>query len=280
MDRRLEILESLKKEFMLKKEVSFGAYLAYVTGLDDLPYLSDEEMKRLIDTDIEIFGDRDWEVKPGDCNWGFGDEKYDLVTRKTEQLAYGRYQAGIQGRIFFQSEERLSYYDFLNRFTDEYHCYEGEEEHTKAITVINHNTDFYDEVPYRYVPMYVCARKGDQSTFIDTDSYKIPDAHELFRYVERGYCLYYAPVIDGKQVSLTVDADEWFALVFDAEGCVRATSYYKRAHFGMAVRPGKKEIEFYNRHQAIEIFHEWFAKCKTFIWALGEYCAEEEPGSD
>ena len=39
--------------------------------------------------------------------------------------------------------------------------------------------------------MYVCARKGNDYTFIETNSLKIPDAYELFTFVSSGYCLHY-----------------------------------------------------------------------------------------
>jgi len=275
MDTRLGVLESLRKEFEIDKNVSFGTYLSYVTSSDDLAYMPDEEIKRLVDWDVEIRKDYpDDEIGPGDCNWEFRDAAHYLLTHEKEQTAYERYMAHRRGKTLFQLEERLSYYDFLKRFADEYNCYKGCEDYTKPITVINHNTDFYNIVPYRYIPMYVCARKGDNYTFLDTNSNKIPDAHELFCFIESGQCLYYAPMIDRIQVSLKVEADEWFALVFDAEGNVRAASYYKWAHFGMAVRPDKKEIEFYDRHQAMKMFHELFGRCQTFIEpAKGEYSA-------
>ncbi len=35
MDTRLDVLESLKKQFEINKNVSFGTYLSYVTSVDD-----------------------------------------------------------------------------------------------------------------------------------------------------------------------------------------------------------------------------------------------------
>lgn len=277
MDTRLEILESLRKEFEAEKEVSFGAYVAYVTSIDDLAYMSDGEVKRLIDQDIKVHaGKRYGRIVPGSCNWEFSENQYHQLTRQKEQTAYERYKAKIKGKIFFQLEEVLYYLDFLDRFTDGYNNREYLK-YLSGIMAINHNPDFYDIIPHRYVPMYVCARKGNDYTFIDTNSLKIPDAYELFTFVSDGDCLHYTydREEDMRQMSAHVEADEWFALVFDSEGNVRARSYYKWAHFGMAVRPGKKEVEFYDANQAIEIFHELFGKCKTFIdHTFGEYDGE------
>lgn len=277
MDTRLEILDSLKKEFELEKEVSFGAYIAYVTSIDDLAYMTDEEVRRLIDWDVEVGANKSWhDIKPGRCNIELFDEEYHQVMRQKEQIAYERYKAKVKDRVFFQLEEVLPYSEFLGRF-DNIYCSQEDLDYESDITVINHNSDFYDEIPHRYVPMYVCARKGDDYTFIDTNSNKIPDAYELFTFVSNGHCLHYTydREEDMRQMSAHVEADEWFALIFDTEGGCRATSYYKWAHFGMSVRPGKKEVEFYSANQAIEIFHELFGKCKTFIdHVFGEYNGE------
>lgn len=278
MDKRLEILDSLKKEFELEKEVSFGAYIAYVTSIDDLAYMTDEEVRRLVDEDVGLLADygRPSPIVSGSCNWEFSENQYHQLTRQKEQTAYERYRARVKGKIFFQLEEVLYYHDFLERFTDGFNNHEYLK-YEQGIMAINHNPDFYDIIPYRYVPMYVCARKGNDYTFIDTNSNKIPDAYELFTFVSNGHCLHYTydREEDMRQMSAHVEADEWFALVFDAEEGCRVTSYYKWAHFGMSVRPGKKEVEFYSANQAIEIFHELFGKCKRFInHVFGEYNAE------
>ncbi len=273
MDTRLEILDSLRKEFEAEKEVSFGAYVAYVTSVDDLAYMPDEEVKRLIDWDIKVHaGKRYGRIVPGSCNWEFSENQNYQLTRQKEQTAYERYKAKIKGKIFFQLEEVLYYHDFLERFTDGYNNH-GYLKYEQGVMAINHNSDFYDIIPHRYVPMYVCARKGNDYIFIDTNSNKIPDAYELFTFVSSGECLYCSRKW-GKLPSKRIEADEWFALVFDAEEICRARSYYKWAHFGMAVRPDKKEVEFYDANQAIEIFHELFGKCKTFIDHMGEYDGE------
>lgn len=273
MDTRLEILESLKKEFEAEKEVSFGAYLAYVTSIDDLAYMPDEEVKRLIDWDIKVHAEKRYSrIVPGSCNGEFSKKEYHQLTRQKEQTAYERYKAKIKGKIFFQLEEVLYYLDFLDRFTDGYNNREYLK-YMSGIMAINHNPDFYDITPHRYVPMYVCARKGNDYTFINTNSLKIPDAYELFTFVSDGDCLCCTRAW-AKLPSERIGADEWFALVFDSESNVRARSYYKWAHFGMAVRPDKKEVEFYDANQAIEIFHELFGKCKTFIDHMGEYDVE------
>ena len=172
MDTRLEILDSLKKEFELEKEVSFGAYIAYVTSIDDLAYMTDEEVRRLIDWDVEVGANKSWhDIKPGRCNIELFDEEYHQVTRQKEQIAYERYKAKVKDRVFFQLEEVLPYSEFLGRF-DNIYCSQEDLDYESDITVINHNSDFYDEIPHRYVPMYVCARKGDDYTFIDTNSNK------------------------------------------------------------------------------------------------------------
>lgn len=216
MDTRLEILESLRKEFEAEKEVSFGAYVAYVTSVDDLAYMPDEEVKRLIDWDIKVHaGKRYGRIVPGSCNWEFSESQNYQLTRQKEQTAYERYKAKIKGKIFFQLEEVLPYSEFLGRF-DNIYCRQEDLECRRDITVINHNSDFYDDVPHRYVPMYVCARKGTDYIFIDTNSNKIPDAYELFTFVSSGECLYCSRKW-GKLPSKRIEADEWFALVFDAE---------------------------------------------------------------
>lgn len=274
MDTRLEILELLKKEFELENDVSFGAYVAYVTSIDDLAHISDEELKRLIDWDAGLHAGKCYsKAAPKSCNRALYRYEYRQLTRPKEQIAYERYKAKVEGKIFFQLEEVLYYHDFLERFTDEYNNHEYlKYEH--GVMAINHNSDFYDIIPYRYIPMYVCARKGDDYTFILTNSRKIPDAYELFTFISGGDCLYCTDRTNGKQ-SEQIEADEWFALVFAAEGGCRPIFYYKWAHFGMSVRPDKKEVEFYNANQAIEIFHELFGKCKRFIeHVFGEYNGE------
>ena len=249
-----------------------------MTSIDDLAYMPDEEVKRLVDEDVDLLVDYDRPspIVPGSCNLEFNEDRYHQLTRQKEQTAYERYKAKVKGRIFFQLGEALPYSEFLGRF-DNIYCSQEDLDCESDITVINHNSDFYDIVPYRYVPMYVCARKGNDYTFIDTNSNKIPDAYELFTFVSNGHCLHYTydREEDMRQMSAHVEADEWFALVFDTEGNCRATSYYKWAHFGMSVRPCKKEVEFYSANQAEEIFLELFGKCKRFVnHVFGEYNAE------
>lgn len=273
MDTRLEILELLKKEFEREGDVSFGRYVSYVTSIDDLTYMSDENVKKLLEKDIRVRSGKRWgKLTPDSSNCEFSEDEHHQLTRQKEQIAYERYKAKVKGKLFFQLEEVLPYSEFLGRFNNIY-CRQEDLDCRRDITVINHNSDFYDDVPHRYVPMYVCARKGNDYTFIDTNSNKIPDAYELFTFVSSGECLYCSRKW-GKLPSKRIEADEWFALVFDSEGNVRARSYYKWAHFGMAVRPDKKEVEFYDANQAIEIFHELFGKCKTFIDHMGEYDVE------
>ena len=60
MDTRKEVLESLKKEFELDKDVSFGSYVTYVTSIDDLAYMPDEEVKWLIDENVSLFMGRQY----------------------------------------------------------------------------------------------------------------------------------------------------------------------------------------------------------------------------
>lgn len=275
MDTRKEVLESLKKEFELDKDVSFGSYVTYVTSIDDLAYMPDEEVKWLIDENVSLFMGRQYgKIVPGSCNWELYTDRFHQLTREKEQIAYERYKTIVKDKIFFQLEEMLYFHDFLERFTDGYHNHQYLK-YEQGIMAINHNSNFYDVIPYRYVPMYVCARKGNDYTFIETNSLKIPDAYELFTFVSSGYCLHYCFTNGMRQESVDVEADEWFALVFNTEGNCRATSYYKWVHFGMAVRPDKKEVEFYDANQAIRIFHELFGKCKKFFdHAFGEYDGE------
>ena len=265
MDTRLEVLKSIEKVLELDKDVRLGLYLSYVTSADDLNYITDEEFKRLVDDDIRLpTMHHEVGLNPGDKNIDcFAPKTYSL-TKENERIAYERYKASKD--LYFPPTEKLSWYDFLQRFPDVYNNMCGySEEDFDGWSVINHVTQFYGDLPHRYVPMWVVARKGDKYTCLVTNSYKIPDAFELFEFIRCRHCLHYSRIINQKQESLMLETDEYYALVFDYESSVRSLVYPSKVYFGMAVRPDKKEYEIYEPIQAVEVFHEMFVKCDEII---------------
>lgn len=265
MDTRLEVLKSIEKVLELDKDVRLGLYLSYVASADDLDYITDEEFKRLVDDDLHIPTiHKMFKVKPGDINCDINvPEIYDL-TKENELIAYGRYKDSR--KLYFPITEKLLWYEFLQRFPDVYNnvC-EYSEEDFEGWSVINHVTQFYGDLPHRYVPMWVVTRKGDKYTCLVTNSYKIPDAFELFEFIRCRHCLHYSRIINQKQESFLLEADEYYALVFDYESSVRSLVYPSKVYFGMAVRPDSKEYEIYEPIQAVEVFHEMFVKCDEIM---------------
>lgn len=265
MDKKKEILALLGKSFE-GRDVRFGRYISFITSIDDIDFISDDDILKLLDDALCLRLKSNWnEVTPDSGNCEFDDDVYHHLTRRKEEIAYDRYKSRIQGKTFFQFSELLLYTEFIERFDKVYGSLNFTE-YEQSLIVLNHNHDFYDTIPHRYVAMYVCARLGDSYTFIITHSYKIPDMEELFDFIIRGCCLDYSCYITGiKTQSDRVKADEWFVLVFDSSSNCRATSYCKFVHYGVSVRPASHEIEIYERNQAIEIFHKLFNKCNIFI---------------
>lgn len=264
----MEVLRSLEKAMGLNKCTRLGLLVQYIASLDDLAYISDEELKRLVDHHVRICTRFSLhEIKPGDKNVELYERLRHELTRERELEAYERYKASKgYDKLFFPLQERVPWYEFLCRFSDVYGDLVGlDASFFDGYTVINHVSRFYDHMPQRYVPMYVIAEAGDEYTCLVTNSYKIPDALELFEFITEGSCLHYSCNEDGKERSVMFPAAEWFVLVFDQEGFVRPWTYASRVNFGMAVRPDRHEYEIYEPHQAVEIFHGMFLKCKNII---------------
>ena len=268
MDTRLEVLKSIEKVLEMDEDVRLGLYISYVTSVDDLEYISDEEFKRIVDHDIKVSTMHTmFKIKPNDENVDIYAHELHELTKENEREAYERYRLSAKSRkLHFPITERLSWYEFLCRLPDVYNSMHGlDEPDFDGWSVINHVTSFYVHLPQRYVPMWVVARKGDKYTCMITNSHKIPDAIELFEFITTGWCLHYSKITDQGQRSFKVDADEWFAIVFDKEGLIRPQCYPQLVYFGFAVRPDKKEYEIYEPCEAIEVFHELFGKCSEII---------------
>lgn len=277
-DTRIKALRALEKVMEMDKDMRLGLFISYITSLDDLAYISDAEFERLVNLYANSFNAASgshW-IKPGDCEVEFYEGAVHDITKENEMTGYERYKATDQaGKTYFPLAEKLSWYDFFKRFDfyddfgdrDDWDIWPMKSDF-EDWCVINHVTRFYDMgsyLPYRYVPMYVIVRTGDQYACLITNSAKIPDSLELFEFITDGDCLRYSPGIGKERQSFKVEADEWFAIVFEAEGLIRPQCYPQHVYFGMAMRPDKKECEVYEPCQAIEIFHEMFAKCGEII---------------
>lgn len=261
MDNKIEVLRSLERAMDINKDLRLGLFIKYIASMDDLAYIEDDELKRLIDEYAAIYTRFYFhEIKPCSCNVEMYKRPFHELTREHEQTAYERFKALERSeKLYFPLEERVPWYDFMCRFQDQYCTLEGLfASDFEGYYVINHVSRFYNHMPQKYVPMYVIGKAGDGYVCSVTNSYKLPDALELFEFITEGWCLYRSNVD-------ALNAGEWYALVFDQEGLVRPWTYSSRVNFGMAVRPDKHEYEIYDQHQAVEIFHELFAKCNEII---------------
>ena len=121
----------------------------------------------------------------------------------------------------------------------------------KGILVINHRDNFLESYPeaYRHMNAYSVYRKGDEYSAEHRYAAKIPDFGELLEAV----AMYRSRVFG-------FDYDERVSIAIDWDESPRFTDYTRCIMYGLCYRPAKNEIEIYNEHRTIEIFHEWMQK--------------------
>ena len=260
------LMTALRKAMELKPDVEIGKFLRYIASCSDLAYMSDDDISMQIENYNHMNEkyrpfDGDYEKDATDINYLDkainNDSEFSKLynfSKENEQIAYDRYKAETKGRVYFSLEERLDLSDFLNRFSLEF----VKADDYKGINVINHRDNFLDMLPiaYRHMNAYVIGRKGGKYIAMHKYAVKIPCFGELFACVTFG---------------MIEDFDEIFSIAIDWDESPRFTDYTKHIMYGVSYRPDKSEMEIYNEHQTIEIFHELMQKSNrlTTNWDFG-----------
>lgn len=259
------LLAALKKAVENKPDIELGKFIRYITSVSDLTYMSDEDISVLVedynseakeemDAGVE-HGLRMYEHSATEINY-LGDfctesEKIERMydfTKENEQIAYERYKAETENRIFCPQEERLDGSDFLKRFELLF----ADANDFKNITVINHRDNFLNVFPdaYRHMNAYVVGKKGDKYIAKHAYAGKNTCFGELLGNITFGFCR---------------EFDECFSVAIDWMESPRFTDYTKRIMYGVYTRPEKDEIEIYDNNQSIEIFHELMQKSNQIV---------------
>ena len=274
-----KLIQALMQTVKLHPEAELGKVLRYVTSVDDLAYMSDADILNLLldyNKDLNdkdsIFSIRQMQIniKPTDTNevadWfsrGKEVEAFYKFTKENEQIAYDRYKDYQTGRILINLEERLACSEFVKRFELEF----VEPEDFAGWTVINHCTNFLNELPlkYRHMNFYGVARKADKY-------------HAFHSYACKNPC--FGELLESATINLSVPAekkslewgmraeelyDECFVVVIDWDGSPRFTNYTKTIQYGVWTRYAKKEIEIFGVDHTIEIFHELMQKANKIL---------------
>ena len=257
------LIAALERAIALNPDAELGKFMRYMASVSDLAYMSDDDIsEQMEDYNYfrEKYGSEHYSYKFNATDIHYDDRallnKSDFhklygFTKENEQIAYERYKESIKGRVFFPLEERLSLDDFLKRFTLRY----VEADDYKEFTVINHRDHFLNEHPveYKHMHAYTVGKKGDKYVAAHKYAVKFPCFGELLDCITFGFCEGF---------------DECFSIAIDWMESPRFTDYTKHIWYGVAYRPDKREMEIYNTHQTIEMFHDLMQKANkiTSTW--------------
>lgn len=172
-------------------------------------------------------------------------DDYELLTKKKEQLTYDRYKKSIAHKTFHMLTEEMSLYDLIHCVEGDF-CYHEDKLHN-CVHVINHVSEFYMFTPQRYPAAYAIYQKDDTYMHELVCLPKIPDFAEIVDYL----------MYDSGNVKKA----ECFYLLLDSENPCRADNFAKKTLCGVLVDMDKMRLEFFDKHHAIEMFHERFMLC-------------------
>lgn len=265
MNDNERLLAALRQSIENEPDIELGKFIRYITSVSDLAYMTDEDISILIEDfnsaarrEKECSGKNDiyrYECKATDINQmealRTDSEKIDKLyefTKENEQLAYDRYKAETENKIFCPLVERLNGSEFLKRFSLAFE----NADYFKDVTVINHRDNFLNTFPieYRHMNAYMVGRKGDKYIARHAYAVKNPCFGELLEVVSFGLC---------------EEFDECFAIAIDWMESPRFTDYTKHIMYGLCTRPKKKQIEIYDDNQTIEIFHELMQRSNKIV---------------
>lgn len=254
MNANERLLVALNKAIEIKPDVEIGKFLRYITSCSDLAYMTDDDIAVLVENYNHMSKEfsSHWNYTFDSTDINFLDEAYNSksdfkwqfdFSKENEQIAYERYKKRIDGKIFFNFEERLSLRDFLTRFNLMYVDAKG----YSGITVINHRDSFLNDFPveYRHMNAYVIGRRG--SKYI-----------AMHKYAVKNPC--FGELLDSITFGMSEGFDEVFSIAIDWNESPRFTDYTEHIMYGVSYRPVKNEMEIYTDNQTIEIFHELMQK--------------------
>lgn len=181
------------------------------------------------------------------------DEPY-KITKERELEAYNSFASHQEDIIKRDLKEEISLKDFVLSIKPDYDL----EMYDLDYKLINYCSLLPDDFTYRKHPIWFVGRKGSEYQFFTDLTVKYPDFFEFF--IES--ILYAYDIGDREPIYYLNEYDEFFALALDGEERCEVRTYTENVLFGVLVNVKDKVVTLYDKYQATQLFHNFYAKVK------------------
>lgn len=221
-------------------------------------YTTDYDFYRLCDSNIDITIDGVLYKKEEknfsalfDLYLSKEDEPYKM-TKERELEAYNSFASRQKDIIKRDLKEELSLKDFVLSFEPDYDF----ETYDLDYKLINHCALLPIDFTFRKHPIWFVSRKDSKYEFFTNITVKYPDFFEFFI----GDIVYAFDYEDREYIYYSNQYDEFFALALNGEERCEVKTYTENVLFGVLVNAKDKVVTLYDKHQAIQLFHDFYTK--------------------